>query len=103
MRERFDKAMLDIYRSAKKEARYDARIFLGMVIDRGGLSTAKYLINAATPSEGYTRLYERGRLDLTVEAMILENPVWHSLFLENELEKARKRLVAYGYKPKGPE
>jgi hypothetical protein len=35
-------------------------------VSRGGLATAKYLINSPTPSVGYTHLYERARLDLTV-------------------------------------
>ena len=96
----FDTAMFDIYRRAKSEAGYNATIFLGMLNDRGGLSTAKYLINAPKPSDGYTNLYERGRLDLTVEAMIVESPKWHSLFTPEEVDKARRRLRQYDYKPK---
>ena len=76
----FDLAMFDIYRKAKTEAGYNAAIFLRMVSDKGGLSTAKYLINATKPSNGYTHLYERGRLDLTVDAMVVENPKWYPLF-----------------------
>lgn len=94
----FDVAMFEIYRRAKSEASYNATIFLRMVSDRGGLSTAKQLINAPKPSEGYTHLYERGRLDLTVEAMIVENPKWHELFTEEELAKASLRLKQYRYK-----
>lgn len=93
----FDLAMIEIYRRAKSEVRY-AAIFLQMVGDRGGLATAKYLINSANPSDGYTHLYERGRLDLTVEAMVVENPKWHRLFTTEELSKARSRLEKYGYK-----
>lgn len=96
----FDVAMFDIYRRAKSEAGYNATIFLGMLDDRGGLSTAKYLINSPTPSEGYTNLYERGRLDLTVEAMVVENTKWHALFTAEEVEKARVRLRKYNYTPK---
>jgi hypothetical protein len=70
-----------------------------MLGDKGGLATAKYLINALKPSDGYTHLYERGRLDLTVEAMVVENPKWHPLFTGEELTKAKKRLVDYGYRP----
>lgn len=96
----FDQAMFDIYRRAKAEAGYNATIFLGMISDRGGLATAKYLVNSAKPSEGYAQLFERGRLDLTVEAMIVENPRWHGLFEESELARARKRLADYGYTPR---
>lgn len=93
----FDTAMMSIYHRAKTEAKYNANVFLGMLNDRGGLATARYLINATSPSEGYTNLWERDRLDLTVEALVLDNCKWHSLFTENELTKARARLTAYHY------
>lgn len=93
----FDGAMFDVYRRAKDEAGYNATIFLGMICDRGGVATAKYLINAPTVSDGYTHLYERGRLDLTVEALIVENERWHVLFEPSELDRARRRLRQYGY------
>lgn len=93
----FDQAMFNIYRRAKDEAGYSATLFLGMLSDRGGLATAKTLINSPKPSDGYTALYERGRLDLTVEAMVLETPRWHELFTEEELKRARDRLCQYGY------
>lgn len=97
IRKEFDQAMFTIYQRAKSEANYNATIFLKMLSSRGGLDTAKYLINAERPSDGYTHLYERGRLDLTVEAMVVENSHWHELFTEDELVRGRKRLQAYGY------
>jgi hypothetical protein len=95
----FDRAMMDIYVRAKSEANYTASIFHRMLCERGGLATARQLINERTPSEGYTALWERGRLDLTVEAVVTDNRVWHDLFESQELERARKRLSDYGYKP----
>jgi hypothetical protein len=96
----FDGAMFDIYRRAKSEAGYNATIFLQMLSDRGGLDTAKYLINSPKQSDGYTALLLRGRLDLTVEAMVVENAKWHGLFTSEELERARLRLKKNGYTPK---
>lgn len=98
----FDEAMFAIYRRAKDEAKYNATIFLNMLNDQGGLLTAKYLINADKPSDGYTALYLRDRLDLTVEAEVVEHKRWHSLFTEEELKRARDRLIAYRYAPKEP-
>jgi len=97
---KFTEAMFDIYRKAKSEANYPANIFLQMVTDNGGRATAKTLINAAKPSDGYTALYLRKRLDLTVEAEVIEHSRWHKLFTLEELERARRRLVAYGYTPR---
>ena len=91
----FDAAMFEIYSRAKSEAGYNATIFLRMLSDKGGLATAKYLINSPKPSDGYTHLYDRGRLDLTVEAMVVENAKWHELFSTDELSKARLRLKQY--------
>lgn len=96
---RFDVAMLELYQRAKSEAGYNASLFLQMLHERRGVATAKYLINASKPSDGYTNLYQRGRLDLTVEAVVIENVQWHPLFTEDELDKARRRLVEYRYRP----
>lgn len=94
----FNEAMLEIYRRAKSEAHYNATRFLQMVSDHGGTETAHILINSPTVSEGYTALWERGRLDLTVEAVILENTKFHQLFSKEELEICRQRLGQYEYK-----
>ena len=96
---RFNEAMFDVYRRAKDEAGYNATMFLQMLNDKGGPETARTLINSDTPSTGYSALYERGRLDLTVEALVVENPVWHELFVDEEIKKARRRLRQYEYKP----
>ena len=87
----FDEAMLEIYKRAKSDAGYNATRFLGMVVDRGGLDTARYLLNAETVSDGYAALWERGRLDLTVEALVLE-PKWRALFSKAERQIAASRL-----------
>lgn len=84
--------MFDIYRRAKSEAKYTATIFLSMLNDRGGLATAKTLINAETQSQGYTALLLANRLDLTVEALVVEDKRWRTLFLPEEIAKAQKRL-----------
>lgn len=91
-------AMFDIYQRAKAEAGYNAAIFYRMLLDRGGLLTAKVLINAEQQSDGYTALMMAGRLDLTVEALIVDEPRWHVLFVPEEIEKARRRLKSNQYK-----
>jgi hypothetical protein len=97
LEKQFDRAMMDVYVRAKSEAKYTASVFHRMLCERGGLSTAKYLINDPSESQGYTALWERGRLDLTVEALVSDDPRWHPLFTDDELERARKRLIKYGY------
>ena len=92
----FDIAMMDIYHRAKYEARYNATRYLQMLQEHGGLGTAKILLHTPHVSDGYTALWERGRLDLTVEALILKKK-WHSLFSEEERQIAKKRLKEYRY------
>ncbi len=93
----FDEEMLRIYQRAHAEADYDARRFLQMLHEHRGLETARILLRSTNVSEGYTALWERGRLDLTVEAVIHDNPKWHPLFTQEELAICTKRLQAYRY------
>jgi TIR domain len=92
----FHKAMVDVYQRAKREAGYHATYFVQMVSDRGGLATARQLLHASSVSEGFTALWERRRLDLTVEAVVLQER-FASLFSDEEREIARTRLAEYGY------
>jgi hypothetical protein len=94
-RKAFDDAMYGVYTRALKEAGYKASYYFQMLSERGTLATAQALISATQPSEGFTRLWELRRLDLTVEYVAL-NPRWASLFIDAELAEARKRLLEYG-------
>ena len=53
------------------------------------------LASSTNVSEGYTALWERGRLDLTVEAVIHDNPKWHPLFTQEDLAICARRLREY--------
>ena len=95
----FDEEMLGIYQRALSEAHYNAARFLTMLHEHRGLETARLLIHAATVPDGYTALYLRGRLDLTIEAVIFDNPKWHPLFTPDELAACTKRFKDYQYIP----
>ena len=96
----FDEAMHNIYRRALAEAGYKASIFLNMLYEHRGVETARRLIHASRVSDGYTALWERRRLDLTVEALVSDNGRWQPLFSAEELAICRKRLKQYEYVPK---
>ncbi len=96
MENHFDAAMMNIYHRALNECGYRATRFLQMLFDHRGLETARILLHASHVSDGYIALWERKRLDLTVEALILESE-WRPLFSDQELKIARKRLADYGY------
>ena len=97
VRAEFERAMKDIYVRAKSEANYTATYFLGMLSDYGGLGTAQRLLASTQASTGFTALYERGRLDLTVEALVVK-PEFAGLFTDEEIDIARQRLDQLGYR-----
>ena len=67
-----------------------------MLSDIGLIETARRLVSSTQPSQGFTALWERRRLDLTVEAQVLR-PEFTDLFTESERDAARSRLRQYGY------
>ena len=97
----FHDEMIELYKRARDDARYNATRFLGMINEQGGLETARTIVNSPSVSEGYTALWEKGRLDLTVEATILQ-PQWAPLFSDAERKIAVRRLREFGYKGKLP-
>jgi len=92
----FHQEMLGIYRAAKEKCDYNATRFLQMVSEIGGYKTAQKLLNSGEAAEGFTTLWECGRLDLSVEALVLK-PKYRKLFNIQELNTARDRLARMGY------
>lgn len=89
----FHVAMLGIYNEGKNQTGYNATRFLQMVRDKGGLHTAKELL-AGDPlavSAGFRNLAFKGRLDLSVEALVQKDE-WKNLFTTQELNVAAQRL-----------
>lgn len=93
---KFHKAMLEVYRRAKKECNYSATRFLEMVTEKGGVAAAKRLLSASDVQYGFSELWECRRLDLTVEAHVLK-PEFDSLFTPEERQEAYRRLAAHDY------
>ena len=85
------------YREAIKACKYRAKVYAGMLLEHGGVGTAKLLLNTEYPSEGFFELWKCGRLDLTLEATISDHPQWHCLFTQEEVDTARRRLEELGY------
>ncbi|MGW8439313.1 hypothetical protein ACWGKS_29595, partial [Nocardiopsis sp. NPDC055879] len=77
----FGKEMLGLYERSKNEAGYTPSALLSMVSDLGPLGTARKLLAAPAVSDGFANLWDKGRLDLTVEALVLQ-PRFAPLFTE---------------------
>jgi len=93
---RFDRAMINIYTTTKRECGYTATRFFQMVNEIGGLATAKQLIRKPGGTEGFATLWEHGRLDLSVEAAVI-NPEYQSLFSAEEIKLCKDRLLQFNY------
>ncbi len=94
---RFHREMVQIYERAKRETGYNATRFLQMVSSQGGRATARTLLHAPAASDGFTALWERSRLELSVEALVLR-PEFADLFDDDERDLASYRLTEYGYR-----
>jgi hypothetical protein len=66
------------------------------VRETGGFPAAVELVGADNAPGGFVRLWEHGRLDLSLEAEILRSE-WDGLFEDALRERARERLERYGY------
>ena len=93
---KFEQEMLGIYATAKKECGYNASRFLQVIGAKGGVAAAKQLISKPGGTDGFTTLWEHGRLDLSVEAHVLKSE-YHALFTEEERQMCRERLEQFGY------
>lgn len=94
----FAERMKAVYERGRSEAGYNASYFVSMLAQYGPQETAHKLLASPAISDGFAELWERKRLDLTVEAIVVE-PQFSELFSENEIELARKRLEQFGYNP----
>ena len=69
-----------------------------MVHEHGGVAAAKRLLSGPVAQSGLTTLWELGRLDISMEALVVQER-WQPLFSDAERQAARDRLSAYGYDP----
>lgn len=89
--------MVNIYREADRQCNYKPTRFLQTLQVKGAIVTAKELINKPGVTEGFTRLWECKRLDLSLEALVIKDK-YKELFTKEEREICLNRLKEYGYK-----
>ena len=89
--------MEDIYQIAASLG-YRPTYFLRMVQEHGGVAAAIQLLSAPKAQSGLIKLWERERLDASMEALVVQER-WKPLFSDAERQTARERLQAFGYDP----
>jgi len=99
----FNVRTFEIYGLAKNIG-YSARRYLQKIRKDGGVESSKYWLNPKKKdqpfSEGFKTLINRGKLDISLEALVLKYP-YNNLFTKEELDVALSRLIKGGYN--GPE
>ena len=65
--------------------------------EKGGVDAARTLILKDGGTDGFAKLWELGRLDLSVEALVLKDE-YRELFTDQEREECTNRLKKYNYK-----
>ena len=92
LRERY----ISTYNECKK-FKYFPRAFLDMVVSNEDVvDITRKLIHKEGGTTGFTTLFENGRMDLSVERIILE-PRYRELFTLDDLRAAFERLKQYEY------
>lgn len=93
----FDNAVRNQITTILQTTNYRPTYYMEMVHRHGAYQAAVDLVRASQPPAGFTRLYEMARLDLTVEALVIE-PRFVDLFSQEDRDSALARLRKYGYK-----
>ena len=88
--------MIQLCNQSQKSIKYNPTFVRGAIADRGGLEAARWFINIPNQTTGITKLWENHRLDLSVEALILQ-PKFEQLFTKEERAIARKTLLELDY------
>jgi hypothetical protein len=75
---------------------YKPNIFMSMRIKYGTVEAIKRLVHSDEVSSGFNNLWEKKRLDLSMENIIQETD-WATLFSDEDRLLAKKRLEKYNF------
>ncbi len=80
----------------KQEIGYNPREFKAMIGEHGPAEACRQLIKSPSPSTGFAKLWEHGKLDMSVEAVAVL-PWYTTLFNDEDRQLARHRLLDYKF------
>ena len=95
MAQEFARRMTAACSRALTETDYNPTYLRNMMAQLGPVETARKLLAAPAVSDEFAALWERGRMDLTVEALVVE-PDFSELFTQDEIHVASRRLEQFG-------
>ena len=95
----FKSRLMETIRASVRECRYTPHAFMDMIAKHGAIEAARMLMHTRAISDGFVRLWEKGRLDLTVERIIVHEREWAVLFTAQERRIAEQRLNEWEKNP----
>lgn len=95
LEDQLTEALRGTYEAARSRG-YIATYFLQMLEEYGGRETAKRLLAVSEPQTGLYKLWELHLLNESMEAVVLQGR-FQSLFSEDDLAEARRRLDELGF------
>lgn len=93
---KFTQELIEKSEKAKKDCKYNPTRFLQMIANNGGVKTAKLLIAKDQISDGFVTLQMCGRLDLSMEAVVVDKK-YAGLFTDDEVNTCFMRLCECGF------
>ncbi len=98
IKQSFHNEMVLIYKRITKELKYKSPRLIDLINKNGGYEAAiKYLVTESSVQD-FAVLWENERLDLSVEALII-NEKYRDIFDESIVEMCDKKLKEYSYAP----
>jgi hypothetical protein len=96
LEQEFDDACMESVKECRKLG-YNPSLFVTMRAQMGSVEACRRLMNSPKWPDGFVRLLEMKRLDLSIEALVHDNPKFRPLFDTPTLDNCEKRLVEADY------
>lgn len=96
LEKKFDEELIKKCEIAQKECGYNPARFLQTVAKFGGVKTAKEIMRKGKVSDGFDKLQEAGRIELTMEAVVVDSR-YGELFTDDEVNSCYALLCEHGY------
>ncbi len=96
LKQQFEAELIEKCTTARLQCGYDPTRLLQMISRLGGVETAKALIRRGNASDGFTALQAAGRLELSMEATVVESK-YAALYTDEEADACLALLCECGY------
>ncbi len=94
--EQFQAALLSVCQQAESEVGVKLTRLMQTIDKRGGVETAQEILRRGHYSDGFDALEKAGRLDLSLEAVVIQETFGH-LFTDDEVNACYAALLEGGY------